>query len=353
MNMKRNFEKLLVIVGPTASGKSALGLVLAKQFSGEIVSADSRQIYKDFDIGTGKEVEALQKGIAKKQTDKWIVEGIPIHLYDIVEGHASFSAVAYAAKARDEIAKLQKEKTLPILVGGTGFYIKATLNGIPNSGLERNEAIRAFLSGKTVSEMQIILHALDPDKLASLNNSDKNNPRRLERHIELATAKAKTIPKEILQMYPYMERHRTALRAPNHALEQLAAIRTPLSADVLQIGLQVPMSVLQQRIHKRVENMITLGLINEVKKLHETGFTDKDPAFHTMGYSEFIPYFKGTSSLAEVKDRIVLHTIQYARRQYTWFKRDKRIVWFDISGINYPKLVETRVKKWYDNNEKS
>lgn len=343
----RLLQKLLVITGPTATGKTALALRLAKIFGGEIISADSRQIYKDFDIGTGKEVDLLQSGRARKVEGGWLIEDTLIHLYDIVEGHKQFSAVAYAKKSRGVIRTIWQKNKLPILTGGTGFYIQATVDGIQTSGHEKDKLLREFLDEKSVVELRKILGLISPVRLNKLNNSDRNNPRRLERQIELALADTKKIPSTRLQMYPYMKTlvlGQNADAPPNPTLHE---IRNPLVADTLFTGLAVDLKILAERIKNRVQKMVDLGLVEEVEALVKAGFTNSDPAFHTMGYSEFIDYFDGKISLETVTAQIALHSMQYAKCQYTWFKRDKRIKWFDITAKDYPQSVEKYVRKWY------
>lgn len=350
--MQNKLKKIAVIVGPTATGKSTLAIQLAKCLGGELVSADSRQIYKDFDIGTGKEFEDLKNGSAEKTADGWIVDGIPIHLYDICEGNVEFSAARYAQNARSTIASIWQKQKLPILVGGTGFYIQATLHGIGTSGRQKNETLRNMLADKSTAEMQQLLSSLAPKRLATMNNSDRNNARRLQRQIELAI-ESTDISEDIISMYPYMKIISDNKETFKNIKDNKTQVRDPLFATAIIIGLSAPQALLEKRIRERVEKMFAMGLEEEIKGLLTKGFTFNSPGFRTIGYSEFAPHAADTVSTEKIKEAIVLHTIQYAKRQWTWFKRDKSIAWFSITDENFPSNLENHVQTWYHRDENS
>lgn len=316
-----NQNKLLIICGPTATGKSALGLQLAHELQGELISADSRQIYQGFDIGTGKEVEALQEGRGRKDVDKWIIDDIPVHLYDVVSGHDDYSAAQYATTARDRITDIWAANKLPIVVGGTGLYLKATRLGIESAGVERNNELRDKLEDMPVADLQALMEKEHTVRFAHMNNSDRNNPRRLIRAIELASS-PQILPSEL---------------------------QSPLNADILTIGLLPNEFSLANIIDKRVANMFAMGLPEEVVSLLKDGYSFADPAFRAIGYSEFQPYVMGNVPLESVKNDIVLHTRQYVKRQLTWFKADTSIQWFMAHEKRAISDAVDCVHKWYNN----
>jgi len=266
--------KLIVIVGPTASGKSELAIKLAKKFNGEIISADSRQVYKEMNIGTNK--------LTKKER-----EGILHHLLDVVSLKKRFAVAQYRKLALKAINKIFKRGKLPILCGGTGFYIQAVIDGLILPKVPPNWKLRKKLEKKSPKELYQILKKLDPDRAKTI---EKKNPRRLIRAIEIITKTKKPVP--VLK-------------------------KSPLPYPVLMIGIKLPKKELQKRIKKRVKKMIKMGLEKEAKKLIKK--YDLIPPLQTIGYQEWSK--KNAPKLIET------HTWQYAKRQMTWFKRDKRIRW--------------------------
>ena len=259
-------SKLIVIVGPTASGKSELAVKLAKRFNGEVVSADSRQVYRGMDIGTGK--------ITKKE-----MRGIPHYLIDVTSPKRRFTVTQYRKLAVLAINKIFKKNKIPILCGGTGFYIQAVIDGIAIPQVKPDWQLRKKLDKKSLKELYQQLLKLDPRRAGSI---DKNNPRRLIRALEIVLKTKKTI----------------------RALE-----KNPLPYPVLMIGVKLSKNELQKRIQKRVNKIIKQGLEKEAKKF----------PLPIIGYQEW--------SLPNPKDLIIRHTLQYAKRQMTWFKKDKRIKW--------------------------
>lgn len=187
-------HKLLVICGPTATGKTALGIYLAKKFEGELVSADSRQVYKGMDIGTGKDLPGNSKLEIRnsKLGGSYKVAGVPIWGYDLISPKEEFSVARYIKIAGKIIKDIWERDKLPILAGGTGLYIKGVVDGIPTAFIPKNIALRESLGKRGVRELFEILAEMDAVKAASLNISDKKNPRRLVRAIEIASSKLKT-----------------------------------------------------------------------------------------------------------------------------------------------------------------
>lgn len=259
-------NKLVAILGPTASGKSELAVKLARKFNGEVISADSRQVYKGMDIGTGK--------ITKKE-----MIGIPHHLLDVASPKRKFTVTQYRKLATLAINKIFKKGKLPILCGGTGFYIQSIVDGLVIPEVRPDWKLRKKLGKKSAKELFQFLKKIDPGRAKTI---EKENPRRLIRAIEIVLKTNGPVP--ILE-------------------------KKPLPYPVLMIGLKLSKKQLQKRIEKRVEKMFKLGLEKEAKK---------SPA-PIIGYREW--------SSPNPKDLIIQHTIQYAKRQMTWFKRDNRIHW--------------------------
>jgi len=303
---KNIFEKkLIVILGPTASGKSEIAVKLAKKFNGEIISADSRQIYKGMNIGTSK--------ITTKE-----MQGIPHHLLNVVLPNKIFTVVQYKKLVTQTINKIFKKKKIAILCGGTGFYIQAVIDGIIIPEVQPDWKLREKLEKKSIEKLFIQLKKLDPKRAEII---DKKNKRRLIRALEIIIKTKSPIP---------------------------AIDKKPLSYPILILGIKLEKKELENKIIKRVKKMFKMGLEKEVKSLVQK--YNWIPTFQTIGYQEWKPYFENKinknspSSLRfirsrliraeEVRDLIILHTKQYAKRQITWFKKDKRIIW----AKNYQKI---------------
>lgn len=313
-------KKLLVVCGQTGTGKTSLAFYLADIFDGELISADSRQVYKKLDIGTGKD---LLKDSKYDRQGYYDVGGIRIWGYDLVGPKAAFSLGRYLRFAKRAIRDINERDKLPILVGGTGLYIKGVINGIPTAIVPKNEMLRKNLFGKAPEELFEILAQLDPIKAGSLNHSDKGNPRRLIRAIEVAQWKLEF-------------GHRS--RAPLARREK---------QDTLFIGLTAPKEVISEKIDKRVDKRIAQGLEEEIKELLALGVKWDMQSMSSLGYRQWRGYFQKQQTYQEVVENWKKEEKRYARRQLTWFKKDRRINWFGISKEDYVKKVEKLVKKWY------
>ncbi|MEK7526723.1 MAG: tRNA (adenosine(37)-N6)-dimethylallyltransferase MiaA [Patescibacteria group bacterium] len=294
-------QKLLIVCGPTGTGKTNLALTLAKKFNGEIVSADSRQVYKELNIGTGKDLP----------------QGIKIWGYDLVDPKQKFSVSEYENIINNVIEDISNRNKLPILTGGTGLYIKSIVDGIGTASIAPNLNLRATLEGKTPPELFDILAQFDSLKAASMNQSDRVNPRRLVRAIEVAESGVKI----------------TQRNKPKY--------------DSLFIGLTRPQELVKNQIEKRVQERFKQGIVEEIKNLLKDGVTWDDQSMSSMGYKEWKDYFADTKEVKEVLKEWVQNEIAYVKRQMVWFKKDKRIFWFDVSGLNYQEKLEKMVKKWY------
>ncbi len=301
-------NKLLVICGQTATGKTSLAVFLAKRFDGELISADSRQVYKGFDIGTGKDIQEINKS------------GIKIWGYDLVEPRKNYSVGNYIKFAKKTIDDIQKRNKLPILVGGTGLFIKGVIDGIPTASVPPNFKLRKSLKNKTPDELFEILAQFDPIKAGSLNRSDKLNPRRLIRGIEVASWG--------------MEKGR------------LKDSKNP-KYDFLEVGLQNNPKILSKKIAKRVKKRVDSGVEEEVKKLILSGISWNSQSMTSLGYRQWKDYFEKKASKNQIIARWENDEVKYAKRQLTWFKKDLRINWYDSEDEKLYEKVEELVKKWY------
>lgn len=369
-------KKLLVICGPTATGKTDLAIKLAKKFNGELVSADSRQVYKYMDIGIGKDLpqfshfskENLREipGIErpkfrvlnsrKARTRKfsfgdkfrigyYLVEDTKIWLYDIVEPDYQFTVADYVKCANLVIEDIWQRRKLPILVGGTGFYIKAVIDGIETLGVPPDWELREKLENKKIEELKDLLKKLDPLKWNKMNESDRKNSRRLIRAIEIAYSKlARSV-----STYQYMETKTINQRSQNPKLKDLVK---DLKLNTLFIGLTASYKILYQRIDQRVEERVRQGVENEIEKLLKMGYSWENSVLGTtIGYKEWKPYFEKKSTLQEAIQKWKFAEHGYARRQMTWFKKDERVNWFNILEPSFKEDVEKMISKWYNQTQ--
>ena len=291
---------LIAIVGPTASGKSELALRIATAFSGEIVNCDALQLYRGFDIGTAKTPVADRRGI-------------PHHLLDVLDPQTSFSAGDYARAAREVIAGISSRGHLPLVVGGTGFYLRGLLEGLPSLP-GRDEPLRERLSAREQrhpGSLHRLLRRLEPSAAARIHPRDVQKvTRALE--IRLLTG--------------------TALPAPSTA--------RPLDGfRLLLLGLAPERSLLAAAIADRTKQMFQGGLLEEVSGLLQHGLSGEEKPFESLGYKQALAHLRGQVSLEQALESTEIETRQYAKRQLTWFRRDSRIVWFSGFGSD-PKVVE-------------
>jgi len=326
-------KKLLVVCGPTSTGKTTLAISLAKKFNGELISADSRQVYKGMDIGTGKD---LPKGAKIKlpwfqKYGYYEIDGVKIWGYDLADPRHEFSVGQYIKFAERVINDIAKRGKNPILVGGTGLYIRGAIDGIATAGVPKNNQLRKNLEGSSADELFEKLAQMDSLKAGQMNTSDKKNPRRLMRAIEVAMWKINNVKKE-----KEMEKKRKDF-------------------DVLMIGLKAPQKFIFERIKNRVEKRVKAGIKKEVQTLLKKHITWKMSSMSSMGYKQWKDYFAGNKTEGEVVKNWIVDEEKYVKRQMVWFKKDKRIIWFDITAKTFPKNVEKQAEKWYStsNVEKS
>ncbi len=282
--------KIIVLLGPTASGKTDLGLLLAKNFNGEIISADSRQVYKKMNIGTAK-----PDGVWKNST--YIVDSVPHYAIDIVNPDQDFSLADYKAMANQVIADILRRKKLPIVVGGTGLYIQALVENLDIPKVEPDKKLREELEKKTLPELVKMLEKIDP---ASAKKIDLKNPRRVLRALEVFISSGESFFAQRTKSKPLY--------------------------STLQIGLDWPREELYRRIDARVDKQVEEGLVEETKQLAEE-YGWALPSMSGIGYKQIGLYLRGKATLAEAVEILKRDTRRYAKRQLTWFKRDKNIVW--------------------------
>jgi tRNA dimethylallyltransferase len=289
--------KLIVILGPTASGKTELAIKLAKNFNGEIVNADSRQVYKGMDIGTAKPT--------KKE-----MRGVPHHLLDVASPKRKFTVAQYRKLALKAIERIQKKGKIPFLVGGTWFYIRAVVDGLVIPKVPPDWKLRKKLEKKSPQELYEILKKLDPERAKTI---EKENKRRLIRAIEICKKIGKVPPLKF----------------------------NPLPYPVLMIGIKRAKKELMERIRKRFFEWLKRGLILEVIKLQKMGVSFKRIEEFGMHYREIARYLQRKISEKEMIENSIREIQNYAKKQMNWFKKDKRIKWIR----NYKEAKEL-IKKF-------
>ena len=306
-------KPLIVIVGPTAVGKTSLSIALASEVGGEIVSADSMQVYKHMDIGTAKPT-------LKEQL------GIPHYLIDEVTPDESFNVVRYKTLAEQYIDGILANDKVPIMVGGTGLYIDAVIYNIQFSetvsDLAYREKIHQLAMQKGNEHVHQMLKKVDP---IAANTLHPNNIRRVIRALEVY--------------------HYTGTPISTHQKES----RTdPVAYDVVVIGLTMDRARLYERINQRVDIMLDEGLVDEVSKLLDMGYTKELTSMQGLGYKEIIDYLEGAHSIEEATEILKRDTRRYAKRQLTWFRRNKDIFWLNITDLTDEKKLTQKIKKYVD-----
>ncbi|MDO8488478.1 MAG: hypothetical protein Q7S31_04220 [bacterium] len=288
-------DKVLIVCGPTATGKTNLGIELAREFNGEIVSADSRQVYIGKNISYGKDLPPSL--LPRLSTLKWQgrllkyyeVEGIPIWLYDVVKEKVQFSVSSWLECAQLVIKDILTRQKLPIVVGGSGLYLKSLLKSLPQISIPPSPQLRQDLADKDTDYLFEYLNQIDPVKAASMNESDRQNPRRLVRAIEITVQDS-----------------------------QVPLTWTTANYDWLQIGLTSAKDQLYKRIDERVDERIAAGANQE----------NPDLAAHPQKWREM--------------------EHQIARGQLTWFRKQPGITWFDIFQPDWPSQAKQVIRSWYN-----
>ena len=294
--------KLAVLLGTNASGKSELGIRLASHFGGEIISADSRQVYRGLDLGSGK--------VTLEQARR-----VPHHLIDVAEVADYFSLAQYQRAAYHAIDTLTEAGKMPLLVGGTGLYVSALVDGYELVGVPPNEPLRAELENLPLEQLVERLEKADPEAASRI---DKKNSRRLIRAIEIASA----------------GRTHSAMRQ-----------RSP-RYNCLQLGLSWPKEVLEKRIEKRLLNRLAGGMIEEVAGLRRQGVSDTRLDKLGLEYRYITRYLRGElSTLDELQLQLGIAIRQFAKDQLTWFRRDSRIIWLKTTEDYFQEACD-RIQEW-------
>lgn len=301
-----DLARLVVVLGPTASGKSALGIRLAEQLGGEVLICDSTQVYRHFDIGTGKVPSAEQ-------------HGVPHHLVDLVEPHEVFTAGQYRERALKVLEDLRCRNKLPIVTAGTGLYLRALLEGLadtPTRSEELRERLRARARRRGVESLHRLLARLDPEAARRIAPRDAQ---KLIRAIEIRTLSGR----------PVGEIHRSG--------------RTPLRGyETRKIGLLPTRAELYRRINARVESMMTAGWAAEVEQLISRGMTATKP-FQFIGYAELRRQIELRRDPEQVIGAIQQATRRFAKRQITWFRKERGVHWLAGFGDD-PEIVSAALK---------
>lgn len=292
---------LIVVVGPTGSGKSDLALHLAEQFSGEIVNYDSVQLYRHLDIGSAKTPHNQRRGVRH-------------HLLDILEPDEQFSAGEYAREARSVLADVALRGSVPVLVGGTGFYLRALLQGLPEAP-PRDATLRARLAARRPGSLSRILRRLDPAAAARIHPNDTN---KLIRALEIILLTRQPVPD----------------LAGSAESQKLRGFR------VHKVGLNPPHERLAERINLRCIHMFEHGLIEEVRRVLTMGYKPDSQALTSIGYREACLFVEGKMSLDKAVVQAQTATRQYAKRQRTWWRREIDVYW--LAGFGDDAAVQAQ-----------
>lgn len=305
-------SKVLIIAGPTASGKKQFALRMAERFNGEIVSADSRKVYRYLEIGTAKPSREER-------------ERVPHHLIDIIEPDEPFSAGEWVRRASEAVRGIIDRGKLPIISGGTGFYIEAFTEGL-SGGISPEHGLRAELEKELRDEGPDFLYGelvrIDPERAAELHSHDVF---RVMRSLEIVRSTGETY-KEI----------RTAAKISGGEY------------DYRFIGITSEREILYQRINERLDRMVKAGLLDELSSVLSRGFSRKQTSLNTVGYKEWFPFMDGAETFENCLEAAKRDTRRYAKRQLTWFRNKPGFFWVDSSEADAVNEAETDIALWYE-----
>lgn len=339
--------KVVCVVGPNGIGKTALAFHLSSLLPASLVNADSRQVYRGLNIISGKDLpynarfvkeeRLLQNSGGIYTIGYYTLGGVRLYLIDVVDVFYSFSVADFLRIAIPVIHHITAQGKLPIVVGGTGFYVKTLLDGVETAHVPIDRRLRFNLEPIPVEELATMLEKEDSDKYLGMNYSDRANPRRLVRAIEVARWRKK--------------------HSEERTIRRLQENRAELGEDVissylkeyecLMVGLCASPHVVRQRIEKRVGERIERGAFAEAKKLYERFEDVSHQVKTTHGYRELFEYYQGKIDRDTAVQKWARTEYQYAKRQMTWFKKEKRIHWFDISKSDFYAKADTMVLDWY------
>lgn len=301
--MKEEINKVLIILGQTAVGKSKLAMELAKKLNGEIISADSMQVYKGMDIGTAK-------------PSRQELSQVSHHLIDMINPDQTWSVSDFVAQTKTIIEEIISRGKLPIIVGGTGLYLNALIEGYAFPLIEANPEIRKKLEGEAKSfgseHLYEKLKRTDPDAAAKIHFNDA---KRIIRALEVIEVTGKP-----------MSRAQTKNE-------------NSLPYELVIVGLEMDRKRLYEKIEARVDQMLAAGLIDEVRKLIKDGYDDKLSSMQAIGYKEVAGHLQGKYFYDEMVGILKQNTRNFAKRQMTWFRRFKNVKWFDVEKLNYNDII--------------
>ncbi|OPZ75593.1 MAG: tRNA dimethylallyltransferase [Firmicutes bacterium ADurb.Bin456] len=309
--MSRNnlrLNPLVVITGPTATGKSEIGVMVAEKLGGEIISADSALVYRGMDIGTAKPTPSGMRGITH-------------HMIDIVEPDQEYSAALFQKQARTVIAGVLGRCKLPILVGGTGLYIRAVIDPYDFSSTGGDPLFRNRL----------------------LKEADQDDPGALHRKLEAVDpiAAAKLHPRDLRRIIRALEVYH--LTGKNISSYQKRDENHEPLYRLFMFGLTMAREHLYSRIEERVDSMITAGLVDEVRRLLKKGFSPELSSLRSLGYKEIVSYLSGAETLEQAIETLKRNTRRFAKRQLTWFRRDQRIRWLNLDDLGHPSKAAQEI----------
>ncbi len=291
MNKTNLLSKAVAIVGPTAAGKTRLGVFIAKKFDGEVVSADSRQIYRHLDLSTGKD-----KGDYVLKNKK-----IPYHLIDILEPNEEFSSAEFQKKAFISIDNILKKRKLPLLVGGSPFYIYSVTEGWQFPKIKKDEKLRKKLEKMDLEDLKRLLEKIDPQAFSKI---DQKNPRRLQRAIETCILSGKSFEEAKPKSNP--------------------------KYDFLFLGITFPFPELKKRIEKRLKERIKEGMVEEISEILKSQKASRDDLLKMGLEPRFITYYLDQKiNKKELEELLVRNILSFARRQMNWFRKDENIKWIE------------------------
>lgn len=324
--MENSKSKVIVIVGPTASGKTDLAFDLSHYFPGEVVNADSKQVYAGIDIIPGKDIPADAVFVpSEMQIDAnynigyFAFDEVRIWLLDIVSPQQEFSVYDFIQVAPSVISHIQEHNRMPIVVGGSGFYIKALIDGIDTLDIPQNLQLRLNLENRSIDELQTELERVNPVRWAAMNESDRQNKRRLIRAIEIAEFQSNQSP---------------------------VVVYSGLKSDVRIIGLKVDRDEIRKRVDYQIEKRIHQGAIDEAKSLYERRDEISSTVKSIYGIEPLFSYFDGQYSYEDAIQKWKYSGYLIAKKQMTWFQKDPRIIWYDVSDNQYKQKIINDVRNW-------
>ena len=312
---KALLPKVVCVVGPTSAGKTCLGIQLAKHFHGEVVNADARQVYRGFEIGTGK--PAGVRETSSRGRDVLMVEDVPHHLMNMADPDHVMTVGEWREQAMVAIQDISAHDRLPILVGGTGLYIQAIVDNYHIPEVPPQPAFREEMDERSLEDLVRRLREIDP---AACEIVDLKNKRRVMRALEVVHVTGRSFASQRLLGEPLV--------------------------DALLIAPTCTKDVLNANISATIDDMIQRGWVEEVKRLHDQGVDWEDPAMTSIGYRELGAYLREEMPLEDAIEKIKQATRQYAKRQLTWFNKDKRIHWVKDGGE-----AQSLVSGWLDCKE--